>query len=561
VDNRTWSWPRVLVVSGLWLLYVLSSTAVEDVGVESASVIFTYALVGIVPAVGAGYAVYAVLSKVVRQTSRSVIIVTRAVSVSAGCSIAGVTVIALGSTGGYAYVLSPAIFIVVPALAGPLCMFGFDVIDESRAATLARREELISEAANLIATSASQEAIIADIRASILASVDAELAPVRADVARQLDLLRSDDIGKFEGNAGLQAAAHDSVRPLIDRLSSSSVATPPQIGFFGAILAIIRTQPFRPLLLSLIFVVAGVPQFSVSDDAIQTGASIAFGVVAIFVILGLANRAMKRRPERHAAIFIIGFIALQVPTVIDIATNSQQVPDAFIRAIATVTASAVVVLLTSGLTSWTSRQVVAQETFRELLDRERIESLARSRIAGEVAREAAQSLHGPVQARLAACAVAMQTASQTGNTDAYRDALRQAQATLDAPLLDIPTRSQHLHEILDAVAAPWRGLVNVEIDIQGTSVPTSVHAHLEKATEEAITNSVRHGRARVVHVTVWSQAGTTVVEVDDDGIGPAGGNPGLGATLLTRLSDGQWELNHSDALGGARLRVTIPTRL
>ncbi len=561
MDNRTWSWPRVLVVSGLWLLYVLSSTAVEDVGVESASVIFTYALVGIVPAVGAGYAVYAVLSKVVRQTSRSVIIVTRAVSVSAGCSIAGVTVIALGSTGGYAYVLSPAIFIVVPALAGPLCMFGFDVIDESRAATLARREELISEAANLIATSASQEAIIADIRASILASVDAELAPVRADVARQLDLLRSDDIGKFEGNAGLQAAAHDSVRPLIDRLSSSSVATPPQIGFFGAILAIIRTQPFRPLLLSLIFVVAGVPQFSVSDDAIQTGASIAFGVVAIFVILGLANRAMKRRPERHAAIFIIGFIALQVPTVIDIATNSQQVPDAFIRAIATVTASAVVVLLTSGLTSWTSRQVVAQETFRELLDRERIESLARSRIAGEVAREAAQSLHGPVQARLAACAVAMQTASQTGNTDAYRDALRQAQATLDAPLLDIPTRSQHLHEILDAVAAPWRGLVNVEIDIQGTSVPTSVHAHLEKATEEAITNSVRHGRARVVHVTVWSQAGTTVVEVDDDGIGPAGGNPGLGATLLTRLSDGQWELNHSDALGGARLRVTIPTRL
>jgi signal transduction histidine kinase len=559
VANQTWSWPRVLVVSGLWLLYVLSSTPVEEVGIEGASVIFSYALVGIVPAVGAGYGVYAALNRVVKQTSRRVIVVTRAVSVSAGCAVAGVTVIALGSAGGYSSALSPAIFIVVPALAGPLCMFGFDVIDESRAATLARREELISEAADLIATSASQEAIIADIRASILTSVDAELAPVRADVARQLDLLRSDDLGTLAAPTGLQSAAHDSVRPLIDRLSSSSVATPPPIGFFGAILAIVRTQPFRPLLLALIFIVAAVPQFSVSDNAVQTGASIVFGVIAIFVILGLANRAMSRRPEHHAMIFIIGFIALQVPTVIDIAVNNRDLLDAVIRTAATVTASAVVVLLTSGLTSWTSRQAVAQETFRELLDQERIESLARSRIAGEVAREAAQSLHGPVQARLAACAVAMQTASQTGNTDAYRDALRQAQATLDTPLLEAPSRSQHLHEILDAVAAPWRGLVDVAINIQDTSVPTSVHAHVEKVTEEAITNSVRHGRARTVHVTVRPEAGTTVVLIDDDGAGPRGGTPGLGAALLNRLSKGQWELDHSDALGGARLRVLLQT--
>ena len=560
MDSRTWSWPRVLVVSALWLLYVLSSTPVEDVGVEGASVIFSYALVGIVPAVAVGYGVYAALSKVVRQTSRSVSVVTRAVSVGAGCSIAGVTVIALGSTGGYSDALSPAVFIIVPALAGPLCMFGFDVIDETRAATLARREELISEATDLIATSASQEAIIADIRASILASVDAELAPVRADVARQLDLLRSDDLGTFAGDAGLQTAAHDSVRPLIDRLSSSSVATPPPVGFFGAIIAIIRTQPFRPLLLSIIFVVAGVPQFSVSDDAAQTAASIVFGVVAIFVILGLANRVMKSRPEHHAAIFVMGFVALQAPTLIDIAVNSQEVLDALIRAIATVTASAVVVLLTSGLTSWTSRQAVAQETFRELLDRERIESLARSRIAGEVAQEAAQSLHGPVQARLAACAVAMQTASQTGDTDAYRDALRQAQATLDAPLLEVPTRSPHLQDVLDAVATPWRGLVDIEIDIQGTTVPASVHAHVEKVTEEAITNSVRHGRARTVHVVVRPEAETTVVEIDDDGTGPTGGHPGLGAKLITRVSNGNWELDRSAALGGARLRVSIPAR-
>lgn len=557
MDNRTWSWPRVLVISGLWLLYVLSSTPVEAVGIDGASVIFSYALVGIVPAVGAGYGVYAVLSKIVRQKSRRVIVITRAVSVSAGCAVAGITVIALASTGGYADALSPAIFIVVPALAGPLSMFGFDVIDENRSATLARREELISEAADLIATSASQEAIIADIRASIFASVDAELAPVRADVARQLDLLRSDDPRTFAGHAGLHNAAHDSVRPLIDRLSTSSVATPPPIGFFGAIIAIIRTQPFRPLLLSLIFVVAAVPQFSVSENAGQTSASIVFGVVAIFVILGFANRAMGSRPERHAVIFVIGFVALQVPTLIDIAANSQDVVDAFIRAIATVTASAVVVLLTSGLTSWNSRQAVAQETFRELLDQERIESLARSRIAGEVAREAAQSLHGPVQARLAACAVAMRTASKTGDTDAYRDALRQAQAALDAPLLEVRTRSHDLQATLDAVAEPWRGLVDVGFDLEGAHIPAADQARVEKVVEEAITNSVRHGRARTVQVSVSGQGSDTLVIVDDDGQGPAGGEPGLGAMLISRLSNDNWELTHSYSLGGARLRVLL----
>jgi len=566
VDNQAWFWPRTLLISVLWLLYVFISTPVQSIGFEGALTILGYALISLFVATLGGTAFFLGLRNLFKPSSRSVIIAVRALSVGVSGAVAGAIVIVLSNTGAYAGSLSPAAFILVPVIAAPICLFGFDVITETRIATLARREELVREAADLIATSASQAAIMADIRASIMTAVDQELTPARTQVARQLELLRSESPSMLDGQGDIHDAAHNSVRPLIDRLSASDIGTPERLGLIGVVLAIIRTQPFRPIVLAVIFIAASIPTLALEDLPTITALSAMLGVALIFVILGSANRAMRHWPQHHAGIFITGFIALQIPTVIDIAIRGQDLTHILVSALASVLASAVVVLLTSGFTSWKTRQETAQQTFRDLLDQQRIESLAQSRIAGEVAREAAQNLHGPVQARLTACAVAMELASQAGDTNAYREALSRAQSVLDAPLFANQGPESGLEALLQAVAEPWRGLVDVVIEVPHIDLPFATQMNIEKVVEEALTNAVRHGSARRVYVNVTATNEIVTIEVDDDGVGPTWGGDGLGSALIARMTNGNWRLTDNSTLGGARLQANIalqeePTRL
>jgi signal transduction histidine kinase len=323
------------------------------------------------------------------------------------------------------------------------------------------------------------------------------------------------------------------------------------------VLAIIRTQPFRPIVLAAIFIAASIPTIALEDLPVIAALADVLGVALIFVILGGANRAMRHWPQHHAGIFITGFIALQIPTVIEIAIRGQDLTQILVSALASVLASAVVVLLTSGFTSWKTRQETAQQTFRDLLDQQRIESLAQSRIAGEVAREAAQNLHGPVQARLTACAVAMELASQAGDTNAYREALSRAQLVLDAPLFATQGPESGLEVLLQAVAEPWRGLVDVVIEVPHINLPFATQMNIEKVVEEALTNAVRHGSARRVYVNVTATSEIVTVEVDDDGVGPTWGGDGLGSALITRMTNGNWRLTDNSKLGGARLQAII----
>lgn len=557
MTNQAWSWPRIAVVSALWLLYVVISTPVERIGFEGTATILGYALIGLVAATMVGTLLFLGVRDLFAPASRPAIIAVRAISVGVASGLAGFVVVMLSNTGIYAGTLSPAVFVAVPALAAPACLFGFDVIAETRAATVARREELVREAADLMATSASQAAIITDIRASIMTAVDQELAPVRSQVTSQLDLLNADSASALGLPVGLHRAAHDSVRPIIDRLSSSGIGTPEPLGFVGSVLAIIRTQPFRPLVLSVIFLIAAIPRVAVNDVPAQAAVSTAVGVALIFLILGSANRAMRAWPQHHAGIFVAAFVLLEVPTVVDIAAGGEDLAEIVVTSLASVLAGAVVVLLTSGFTSWKDRQEIAQQTFRDLLDHERIESLARSRIAAEVAREAAQHLHGPVQARLAACAVAMELASQTGDTNAYREALFQAQAALATPIFDPPPTGISLPDLLQAVADPWRGLVSVVVDAPDLDLPPTTRTTVERIVEEALTNAVRHGAARHVHVEVRDADGLVTVQIDDDGRGPTFGGAGLGTAYLDRMTNGQWQLEPSPLLHGARLRALV----
>jgi signal transduction histidine kinase len=164
-----------------------------------------------------------------------------------------------------------------------------------------------------------------------------------------------------------------------------------------------------------------------------------------------------------------------------------------------------------------------------------------------------------VQARLAACAVALEEAARAGDSAGQIAALQNAEDALRFRLFDdSPSTPRDLPEVLAAAAAPWEGLVDIRLETSGEQPSPEATDAIEQVVEEAITNAVRHGGARYVVVQVEGSPDGHRITVDDDGRGAHEALPGIGLTLYERVTGGRWELTTSDALAGARLTALVP---
>ena len=171
-------------------------------------------------------------------------------------------------------------------------------------------------------------------------------------------------------------------------------------------------------------------------------------------------------------------------------------------------------------------------------------SIAASRQVAQLARESARILHGTVQTRLIACAVAIERAADTRDIEAFQAALREAHSVLvDPTRLDKDDDDVTLEAEVTRKVELWSGLcaITVSIDPRLASARSRVARDVGRIVEEGLSNAIRHGGAGAISVGVEDASGRIVVVVQDDGAGPQNGAPGLGSSLLDSLSK-NWEL-------------------
>lgn len=116
--------------------------------------------------------------------------------------------------------------------------------------------------------------------------------------------------------------------------------------------------------------------------------------------------------------------------------------------------------------------------------------------------------------------------------------------------IDLPTA-------LRALCQGFPGVV-VQLDVDAALRVTDVERAeaLLRAVQEALTNAVRHGRARQVKVRLWRDGDTVRLEVVDNGQGTAAIQPGHGLTgMRERLMAHAGDLHWNSAPGrGLRLQ-------
>jgi len=440
---------------------------------------------------------------------------------------------------------------------------GIAMILESQWRFKVQRDELLTHAIQQQLATLQEHEVLDQIRRRIDTEVGEELTTARRRIETHLDHLMSNSADSVVSIAqDLRRTADSTVRPLSHQLMRQAQHRHPTPNLFTVLANIVRYQPFRPLAVSIIYLVTATAT-ELSRHGAWTGIGLlAVTVVLIFATMSMVNFAMRRWSSHHAALFLGGLAFVQIPTVVLAPLRSEitGTPVGVLDLAVSFIVGSIVILATSAFGAWNrSREEVIAE-FAEEIRHEQIITLARATAVAEAAHEAATLMHGRMQSRLLACAASLDLAYRSGDVIGINRALMQAHAILDEPLLPLKqSRSEHLASLVQDKAAQWDGLVEIEVDIESDIGESTgpLAKHISAIIEESIANAIHHGRASHIAVSIRVDDNTIHVGVVDDGVGPGRGSPGLGSQLMGDFA-ASWSLSAA-APHGSILDVRIPS--
>ena len=173
-----------------------------------------------------------------------------------------------------------------------------------------------------------------------------------------------------------------------------------------------------------------------------------------------------------------------------------------------------------------------------------------------------RALHGPVQSAVTSAAIRLDAAVRDGSSTPELVQQLQQQISGSIAILD---RTQNavapIDDSIALLAQSWEGVCSISGEVQDSASTALLADDIARACAadfmtEAVSNAVRHGRAR--HVKVAMTAGERCVEmrVWDDGTTPIGeSRAGLGSQIL---EDCSLEWSRTGDGSGHELRVVLP---
>jgi signal transduction histidine kinase len=422
---------------------------------------------------------------------------------------------------------------------GVLISLVLDYLD--RANTSRRRH--IDQMVQLELIKVQQSAIVDEVIQSVRDETNLEIARIRDLMSEIADLPSS------EASAAMRASAVRAIQPLSKKLWESAKNSYPTLRMRDVFIHAVSKQPFRPWLLAALTVALTIVD-RISRLGLLTGVVvtilIALGVV---VQLPIANNLMLGFPHHHVRIFVgaIFFIEIQTVALVVWERRLMGEPISYAEIVLSVAASVFLIFLSTALRSF---DLVSGEVARfavQGVEAERISSIARDQQISAAVREMAQVLHGTVQTRLVACAMALDLAAQAGDGESANAALLEARRVLSMAPIEAAKDGTSLGKEIQRKAEVWTGLCVCKVRIDECEVTPDMIDRIGLIVEEGISNAVRHGGATEIDISVSLTAENAVeVLVTDNGRGLANGSMGVGSAIIENASGGHWNLRARD---------------
>lgn len=169
----------------------------------------------------------------------------------------------------------------------------------------------------------------------------------------------------------------------------------------------------------------------------------------------------------------------------------------------------------------------------------------------------AQYLHAEVQSQLHACKLLLLRAAESDFTlfsSSVTQMVVKRLETLDLPYTKSLPRIPE--ERLTQIVSSWLGLASIKMDLaKELSVVSPNGEVVSQLIEEAIVNSIRHGKAKFISVVAKVEDGICEVVITNDGLLKASGARGLGSTLFDTFAD-SWSI--AEVLDGTKICFKLP---
>lgn len=460
---------------------------------------------------------------------------------------------ALGTQAALGYV-SPITWTTVleATVSGPIWILAVGNVVAARWRYLTDREGLLDEIVEAESVRQVEGHALVRARAEVAESVRPSLSALRGEIDAVLtgadDPTSQERMG--EHAVSLRQAASDVVRPLSHRVYANSEPAVTAHRPLRFVAAIVRTQPFRPLLVSLLYVAAALPATLEEYGALDGGIGLAIDVVFIVLILGGANLAMRRWARAHGWIYVVTLVMVHaIPLLLTLPGVAETDPQTTVAGkVIEILISAALLLGTSSLGLLSLNRQALLEVMRKDLESEEIAALGEARVLAAAARELGSALHGPVQSSILASAAALEKAVDGGDARKAHGELRAAAAAIDTALAGEANNDADVRARLQAITEPWTEMCTVCI----TECPDEVailHGPTAEAialvAREAIANAYRHGQATMVSVSLIPDGRHVNLRIVDDGVGVGPKAWGLGLTVIDSATRGHWTLTRN----------------
>ena len=412
------------------------------------------------------------------------------------------------------------------------------LLDEMVASSIDRLRESQEVVRLKEALDAEVDEVLASTRARLNSAFDAgsQLPPVVAEVQMSdaADIVRS--------------AAQDVVRPLSHQLQVLANASFPAPRFSG-VLREWWTHPRMPPFVTAALVSSQTTAESVRNFGGVIGplASVLyFGLLYLFLIgVERLGARWSRWGREFYVVGVIGSLGMNLWFAEGLSPSATQTGDV----IANVVVSAVYIVITSLFSATRQARVGLIDSLKREVGTEELRSRALTIEMARAVDELARDLHGRVQTQLIVCSAELERAAAVGDHVSVRRALSEAASALETASRP---REPNLYLVIDA----WASVMSVRLDVSGVPSEELSRADVVAVSEEGLANAHRHGLAANVSVTLMCMPDALRVVVVDDGLGQADGVPGLGTSLIRRLSHDRMTLDQGAS--GTTLTVDLP---
>ena len=325
----------------------------------------------------------------------------------------------------------------------------------------------------------------------------------------------------------------------------------------------LRTRPFPLRIIAAGFTLGLLPIHLAAYDLME---ALARTVIMVLVTIAIFASVKLIKPKTIKQVFAVfwlaNFLAASLgPIAADLVLQTPILVERFPAWLALLLWLAQLSFFASVASEVINSRAEIRTQLLELVGEAGLESQVRMAISKLNNRELAQYVHGNLQNRLLSSALKLE--SENLSRDQVIAQLNEVEALLDGALSDYRSASiETLDFQLNEITKRWAGFVklNIQNQLSSSSLSKETVKAIVQVVSEAVSNSVRHGLAKSLSVTIGNSSpgisSFIEITIKDDGLGPRSGKAGLGTELFTAISGGSWSITQLRE-GGTELKLRI----